>query len=241
MKQTKEPAVAAEAHLGLVHLCANRFRERGIEYEELYSAGCLGLVKAANAFDPQRGVCFSTYAVPVILGEIRRLFREGGSLHIGRRLQELSRRAMAEADRLRQENGAEPTVRQIAAALGVSEAETAEALCAAQPVLSLTTDSGDGETVLDVPEPSPEDRLQEHVALEQVLGQLSEQDRRLITLRYRENLTQCAVAAKLGMTQVQVSRREKKILLYLRTELSGGRAVPASNSLRVPAAELPPR
>ena len=74
-----DPAVRAEEHLGLVHLCANRFRSRGIEYEELYSAGCLGLVKAANAFDPARGVCFSTYAVPVILGEIRRLFREGGS------------------------------------------------------------------------------------------------------------------------------------------------------------------
>ena len=89
MEQSRKPAVAAEAHLGLVHLCANRFRERGIEYEELYSAGCLGLVKAANAFDPERGVCFSTYAVPVILGEIRRLFREGGSIHVGRRLQEL--------------------------------------------------------------------------------------------------------------------------------------------------------
>lgn len=218
--QTKTPAVAAEEHLGLVHLCANRFRERGIAYEELYSAGCLGLVKAANAFDPQRGVCFSTYAVPVILGEIRRLFREGGSMHIGRRLQELARRAAAEAERIRQETFAEPGVRQIAAALGVSEAETAEALCAAQPVLSLTADSEDGETGIDVPEPSPENRLQEHVALEQVLLQLSERDRRLIELRYQENLTQCAAAAKLGMTQVQVSRREKKILLFLRTELS---------------------
>ena len=139
MEQSRKPAVAAEAHLGLVHLCANRFRERGIEYEELYSAGCLGLVKAANAFDAERGVCFSTYAVPVILGEIRRLFREGGSVHVGRRLQELGMRASRTAEQLRQQNGAEPTVRQIADALGISESETAEALCAAQPVASLTS------------------------------------------------------------------------------------------------------
>lgn len=219
MEQSRQPAVAAEAHLGLVHLCAKRFRERGIEYEELYSAGCLGLVKAANAFDPERGVCFSTYAVPVILGEIRRLFREGGSVHIGRRLQELSFRANRIAEELRQKNGTEPTVRQIAQALGVSEAETAEALCAAQPVSSLTAETDDGEIIADIPVPSPETRIQEHLALEQVLTLLDSRDRELIRLRYRENQTQSETAARLGMTQVQVSRREKKILLFLRAEL----------------------
>ena len=111
------PPIDAAQHLGLVHLCANRFRERGIEYDELYSAGCLGLVKAANAFDPGRGVCFSTYAVPVIIGEIRRLFREGGSVHIGRHLQEISRKAARTAEQLRQQTGREPTVRQIAEAI----------------------------------------------------------------------------------------------------------------------------
>ncbi len=219
MEQSRQPAVAAEAHLGLVHLCAKRFRERGIEYEELYSAGCLGLVKAANAFDPERGVCFSTYAVPVILGEIRRLFREGGSVHIGRRLQELSFRANRIAEELRQKNGTEPTVRQIAQALGVSEAETAEALCAALPVSSLTAETDDGEIIADIPVPSPETRIQEHLALEQVLTLLDARDRELIRLRYRENQTQSETAARLGMTQVQVSRREKKILLFLRAEL----------------------
>ena len=219
MEQSRQPAVAAEAHLGLVHLCAKRFRERGIEYEELYSAGCLGLVKAANAFDPERGVCFSTYAVPVILGEIRRLFREGGSVRIGRRLQELSFRANRIAEELRQKNGTEPTVRQIAQALGVSEAETAEALCAAQPVSSLTAETDDGEIIADIPVPSPETRIQEHLALEQVLTLLDARDRELIRLRYRENQTQSETAARLGMTQVQVSRREKKILLFLRAEL----------------------
>ena len=219
MEQSSKSPVAAEAHLGLVRLCANRFRERGIEYEELYSAGCLGLVKAANAFDPERGVCFSTYAVPVILGEIRRLFREGGSIRIGRRLQELSLRANRIAAKLRQQNGAEPTVRQIADALGISEAETAEALCAAQPVSSLTAETDDGEVCTDIPVPSPETQIQEHLALEQVLSLLNDRDRELIRLRYTENMTQTAAAAMLGMTQVQVSRREKKILLFLRGEL----------------------
>ena len=219
MEQSSKPPIAAEAHLGLVRLCANRFRERGIEYEELYSAGCLGLVKAANAFDPERGVCFSTYAVPVILGEIRRLFREGGSIRIGRRLQELSLRANRIAAKLRQQNGAEPTVRQIADALGISEAETAEALCAAQPVSSLTAETDDGEVCTDIPVPSPETQIQEHLALEQVLSLLNDRDRELIRLRYTENMTQTAAAAMLGMTQVQVSRREKKILLFLRGEL----------------------
>lgn len=219
MEQSRKPAVAAEEHLGLVRLCANRFRERGVEYEELYSAGCLGLVKAANAFDPERGVCFSTYAVPVILGEIRRLFREGGSVHVGRRLQELSIRANRTAEHLRQKNGTEPTVRQIADALGISETETAEALCAAQPTASLTAETDDGESSMDIPVPSPENRIQEHLALEQVLALLSADDRALIRLRYDRNLTQRETAEKLGMTQVQVSRREKKILLFLRAEL----------------------
>ena len=219
MEQSSKPPIAAEAHLGLVRLCANRFRERGIEYEELYSAGCLGLVKAANAFDPERGVCFSTYAVPVILGEIRRLFREGGSIRVGRRLQELSLRANRIAAQLRQQNGAEPTVRQIANALGISETETAEALCAAQPVSSLTAETDDGEVCTDIPVPSPETQIQEHLALEQVLSLLNDRDRELIRLRYTENMTQTAAAAMLGMTQVQVSRREKKILLFLRGEL----------------------
>ena len=219
MEQSRKPAVAAEAHLGLVHLCANRFRERGIDYEELYSAGCLGLVKAANAFDPARGVCFSTYAVPVILGEIRRLFREGGSIRVGRRLQELGIRAGRAAEALRQKNGKEPTVRQIAEALCIPETEAAEALCASQPVVSLTADSDDEGRCTDIPVPSPENRIQEHLALEQVMTLLSEQDRALIRLRYTEELTQQAAAERLGMSQVQVSRREKKILLFLRSEL----------------------
>lgn len=217
--QTKSPPVAAEDHLGLAHLCANRFRGRGIEYEELYSAGCYGLVKAANAYDPSRGVCFSTYAVPVIVGEIRRLFRDGGSVHIGRRLKTLSVQAARIGDRLRQEHGREPSVHEIALEMGLTDAETAEALCAASPTVSLTSVTEDGEMQTDIPVPSPETALQEHLALEQALALLAPQDRTLIHLRYAKQMTQSQTAAQLGMTQVQVSRREKKILTFLRTEL----------------------
>ena len=217
--QTKTPPVAAEDHLGLAHLCANRFRDRGIEYEELYSVGCLGLVKAANAYDPSRGVCFSTYAVPVIMGEIRRLFRDGGSVHIGRRLKMRSVQAARIADRLRQEYGREPAVHEIAQEMGLSPAETAEAICAASPTVSLTALTEDGETQSDIPVLSPETALQERLALEQVLALLQSEDRDLILLRYARQLTQSETAARLGMTQVQVSRREKKILTFLRSEL----------------------
>lgn len=217
MNQTAKPK--AEDHLGLVHLCANRFRDRGAEYEELYSAGCMGLVKAVHAFDPERGVCFSTYAVPVIMGEIRRIFRDGGSIHVGRRLRELGIQASRTAETLRQQYGAEPTIRQIAAELGVPENEAAEALCAAQPVVSLTADTDDGEYTADIPVPSPENALQDRLALHQVLETLDRRDKALIRLRYWENLTQSEAAKQLGMTQVQVSRREKKILLFLRSEL----------------------
>ncbi|MBR6419135.1 MAG: sigma-70 family RNA polymerase sigma factor [Oscillospiraceae bacterium] len=213
------PAIDAEAHLGLAHLCANRFRDRGIEYEELYSAACLGLVKAAHAFDPERGVCFSTYAVPVIMGEIRRLFREGRSVHVGRKMQTMAVRAARICEQLRQETGSEPTVGQIAGALGVSEAEAAEILCASMPAVSLTVTTEDGETETEIAVPSHEQQVTERLALHQVLGALPEGDRELLRLRYALCLTQSETGRRLGMTQVQVSRREKKLLLHLREEL----------------------
>ena len=103
----------AEENLGLVHLCANRFRNRGIEYEELYSAGCFGLLKAVKAFDTERGVQFSTYAVPVILGEIRRLFRDGGILHISRSLRERAMQVQKQQDLFEQENGRSPSLSEL--------------------------------------------------------------------------------------------------------------------------------
>jgi len=110
--------VKAEENLGLVHLCANRFRGKGIDYDDLYSAGCLGLLKAVKAFDSDRGVKFSTYAVPVILGEIKRLFRDGGTLKVSRSLKELSLRVQKICQEFMQREGREPAISELSALTG---------------------------------------------------------------------------------------------------------------------------
>ena len=209
----------AEENLGLVHLCANRFRGRGVEYDDLYSAGCIGLMKAVNAFDTERGVRFSTYAVPVILGEIKRLFRDGGTVKVSRSMKELSMRVVRLRDELRMQNGTEPTVQQLAREMGVEENDIVQALCVSIPPVSLTDPEEGGEGQLDIPVPPPDTEIADVLALRQIMQTLSEQDRLLLTMRYYQNKTQSQTAQALGMTQVQVSRREKKLLLAMREEL----------------------
>ncbi len=205
-----------ESNLPLVHKLANRFRGRGIEYDELYSAGCVGLIKACDRFEPERGLCFSTYAVPVILGEIRRLFRDGGSVKMSRGLKELS----IKAARLREQLSAngEPRVSDIAAALGVSREEAAEALCASVPPVSLNSGGNEGEE-LTVPCDSGEERLIDRLALRRCLEELTGTDRDIIIFRYFRGKTQCETARLLGMTQVMVSRRERRIIAEMRAQL----------------------
>lgn len=205
-----------ESNLPLVHKLANRFRGRGVEYEELYSAGCVGLIKACDRFEPERGLCFSTYAVPVILGEIRRLFRDGGSVRISRGLKELSVRAARAREQL-SANG-EPRLSDIAAALGVSPEDAAEALCAAIPPVSLDHGGSEGEE-LTVPCESGEDKLIDRLALRQCLSNLTGTDRDIVVLRYFRGMTQSETARLLGLTQVMVSRRERRILSEMRAQL----------------------
>lgn len=204
------------ANLPLVHSLANRFRGRGIEYEDLFSAGSVGLVKAYDNFDESRGLCFSTYAVPVILGEIKCLFRDGGAVKMSRSLKELSMKAARARDEL-SKNGTEPTINDIAEYLGVSPEDAAEAVAAGMPPVSLTSAEDGGE--YDLPDDSHESSLIDKLALRQCLNGLSEEDRRLIILRYFREMTQSQTAQTLGMTQVQVSRRERKILDELRALL----------------------
>ena len=213
-----ETSATAEENLGLVRLCAGRFKGKGIEYEELYSAGCIGLLKAVKSFDSTRGVRFSTYAVPVILGEIKRLFRDGGMIKVSRGLKERSLQIARARERFERENLREPTVEELAALTGLEPLDIAEAISVMQPTVSLTSGE-DGETELDIPVPPPDDKIINSLALKQVLDKLDERDRALIQLRFFCGLTQQAVADKLGCTQVQVSRREKKLLERLRSEL----------------------
>ncbi len=208
-------------NLGLVHSCAHRFTGRGIEYEDLFQAGCMGLVKAFDAFDTERGVRFSTYAVPVILGEMRRLFRDGGTVKVSRSLKELSLKTTKERENFLLKNGREPTVSELSEILSVSAEEVTEALCAAAPVISLTAGEDEGGGQTDVPVESPEDEITERLSVIKAISDLEEKDRTLIKYRYYENKTQTETAKILGMTQVQVSRREKKILEILRRELTG--------------------
>lgn len=211
-----------EKNLGLVHACAGRFKGRGIEYEELYSAGCLGLVKACDGFDTGRGVCFSTYAVPVILGEIKKLFRDGGTVKVSRSLKELSLKINAERERCLKKNGQEPGITQLAETLQTTPEQIALAIRASLPTLSLTpTDDEDGQKEWDVPVDSPEETLSDRIGLAEVMDKLSPQDRQMIRLRFFGGKTQSETARVLGTTQVQISRRERKILKWMRAQLLG--------------------
>lgn len=210
--------VKAEENLGLVHLCANRFRGRGIDYEELYSAGCLGLLKAVKAFDADRGVKFSTYAVPVILGEIKRLFRDGGTVRVSRSLKELSMKIQRICQEFASKEGREPVISELSVLTGASEADISEALCSAQPTVSLTSSEDEGGQS-DIPVEAHDEQILDILALRQIMDRLSKEDRMLLELRYFKNMTQTAAAKILGMTQVQVSRREKKLLKQMREEL----------------------
>ncbi len=219
---TEEKQRLASENMGLVHLCANRFRGRSIEYEDLCGAGCIGLMKAINAFDASLGYKFSTYAVPVIMGEIKRLFRDGGSIKVSRSLKELSLRLSRLREQFAKASGREPTIAELCELSGAESERVVEALNVSLPPVSLTacaecvSEEG-GE--IDIPVPAPDEKIVTTLALRQAVSELDEKDRRLLYLRYEKNQTQTQTASELGMTQVQVSRREKKLLLHLRGKL----------------------
>lgn len=190
-----------------------------MEYDDLFQAGCVGLIKAVDGFDEERGFSFSTYAVPVILGEIKRIFRDGGTVTVSRSLKEKGRKIAFERERFLLKNDREPTVSELAEALGYDECETAQAIAASMPVLSLTPVQEEGGSEIDIPVSSPEEEISTAIALEQAIFDLDERDKSIIKLRYYSGLTQSVIAERLGMTQVQVSRREKSILKKLRGKL----------------------
>ena len=153
---TKDRSAMVEQNLGLVRSCAHRFRGRGIEYDDLYQAGCMGLVKATAAFDESRGVMFSTYAVPVILGAIRRLFRDGGTVKVSRSIKELGVTAARVREQLSTTLGRDAAISEVAEAMGKEPGEIAQALAATTPPVSLTAGEEEGGGQLDLPVDSPE-------------------------------------------------------------------------------------
>lgn len=208
-----------EENLRLVHAVCKRFTGKGIEYDDLFQAGCLGLVKAADAFDTTRGVCFSTYAFPVIMGEIKRLFRDGGTVKISRTIKELGLKINAEKERLEQKLDREPTVVELAERLGVSAEEITEAICALQPTLSLTIDEEGGMRESDIPSVSTEEAVTDRLTIDAGMANLDETEKKIVQCRYFLSMTQSKTAEILSMTQVQVSRKEKVILGKMRQAL----------------------
>ena len=208
-----------EQNLPLVHSLAHRYTGRGVEYDDLFAAGSLGLVKAYNGFDKSKGFSFSTYAVPVILGEIRRLFRDGGAVKVSRSLKELALSINRERATLQAQLNREPTIGELSGRLNVPPEEIAAASDAALSPVSLTLSSDDSSKIADIPDGTSEERLIDKIALSQALDGLDDKDRELIRLRYFCDMTQAKAAKLLGMTQVSVSRREKALLSSLRQKL----------------------
>ena len=211
-----------EQNLGLVHSCAGRFRGRGIEYDDLYSAGCMGLVKACDAFDPERGVCFSTYAVPMIIGEVRRHLRDNNSLRVSRSIRDTAYHALQIRARLMDESGQEPHISDIAKAMDVKEEDVAFALDAIQDPVSLFEpiyhDDGDAIYVMDQlkDDRTSDDDWLTHVAIERGMDKLSEREQNIIKLRFFQGRTQMEVAEEIGISQAQVSRLEKNALRHMK-------------------------
>lgn len=207
-------------NLGLVHSCCKRFVGRNIEYDDMFQVGCMGLLKASRDFDESLGFKFSTYAVPVILGEIKRLFRDTGSVKVSRSLKELSLKVAAVKQREVQKNGYTPSANELAKIMGVDVQEINEAICVSMPTVSLTYSDDDGTKELDIPSEQGDEELASRLAIGQAIERLDDNDRRIIMLRYFSGLTQTEVANRLNMSQVQVSRREKKLLNDMKSFLS---------------------
>ncbi|MBQ8782937.1 MAG: sigma-70 family RNA polymerase sigma factor [Clostridia bacterium] len=218
VKNSREEKI--ESNIGLVYSIANRFSGKGIDYEDLVQIGCIGLIKAVDNFDESRGFSFSTYAVPLIIGEIRQHFRDDGTVKVSRSIKELGRKIGKLREEFFLKNGKEPTVKEIAEEIGISSEETARAINASMPVFSLTVNEDESQSEFNVPVESYDKDVSDKIALLQVLDTLEENDRLLIKCRYFDELNQTKTAEIIGITQVQVSRREKKLLNLLRSKLA---------------------
>lgn len=213
-------------NVGLVWSIVRRFLGRGHEAEDLYQIGCIGLLKAVDKFDMSFDVRFSTYAVPMITGEIKRFLRDDGMIKVSRSLKETAMKIRSAKDILEKRFGREPTIEEIGAELDIAKEEIVLALESGAEVESLykTIYQGDGNAIylIDKLEQTKDDNeaMINRFALKEVFSQLSEKEQTIIKMRYFQDRTQTEVAKELGISQVQVSRLEKKILLTMREKMS---------------------
>ena len=212
-----------EENTGLVWCIVKRFYNRGAEAEDLFQVGNIGLLKAIDKFDMSYDVKFSTYAVPMISGEIKRFLRDDGMIKVSRSLKELAYKAYLCQERLQEKWGRDPTVSEIAEELGVEREELSQALDASGDIESLHKPiyqkEGQEIRLMDKLQKTEGEEILNHMLLKQLLAYLNKEERRLIYLRYFANQTQTQVGTALGISQVQVSRMEKKILKNLRERI----------------------
>lgn len=229
VKDGDEQALAevVEQNIGLVRSVARRFLNRGYEYDDLFQIGSIGLVKAAKNFDLSFNVKFSTYAVPMIMGEIKRFLRDDGLIKVSRSLKELSAKAMQLKEYEQSKTGREPSIAELADMLSVTPAELAAALESSIHPESLYSSSGDSDgdmkPLIDRIEcpTSFESEVADRLTVKNLLGAFPPRERLIITERYFGHKTQSQIASMLGISQVQVSRIEKRALLEMRKKLSG--------------------
>jgi len=214
-----------QENMGLVYSIMKRFQNRGVEMEDLFQIGCIGLMKAVDKFDNSYDVKFSTYAVPMITGEIKRFLRDDGMIKVSRSMKEMASKAYHVREQLEKNLGREPVLSEVAGVLQISEEELVAAMEAGAEVESLhqTIYKGDCNSISLMDKIEEKEDKQEmllnRMLLEEVLGSLEGKERELIYKRYFQEKTQTIIANEMGMTQVQVSRMEKKILLGLRGKL----------------------
>ncbi len=217
-QEAVERAITENA--GLIWSIVRRYYGRGAEPDDLYQLGCLGFLKALRGFEQGYGTQFSTYAVPKIAGEIRRFLRDDGPVKVSRTLKERAGGIRAAAAGLGAKLGREPTLSELSAETGLAAEDIAAAQTATQAVTSLQTETGDGltlESTLGVP--GPEEELVERFALRDAIATLAEKERKVILLRYYRSMTQDQCAQLLGVSQVQISRIEKRAVARLREML----------------------
>ncbi len=219
-------SVLVERNVGLVWSIVKRFQNRGYEVDDLFQIGSIGLIKAINKFDTSYDVKFSTYAVPMIIGEIKRFIRDDGIIKVSRSLKEISSKARITKEIMSKELGREPTINEIAQRMNISPEELVMAIEAGCTPESLYSTIGDGDNSpillidrIDAADNNSEVDLIDKIAIRQILDTLDTRERQIIILRYFKEKTQVQIAKLLGISQVQVSRIEKKILRDIKSKM----------------------
>jgi len=216
--------ILVQENIGLVWSLVKRFKGREAETEDIFQVGCIGLIKAIKKFDPDFDVRFSTYAVPMIMGEIKRFFRDDGAIKVSRAMKELSQKANAIKEQIEKTSGRTPTIHELAERLNVEPEELVQAIESGYQPESLYKTIGESENPVYLIDrlmmedaDSKETAILERLSLSKALQNLDDRSRQIIFLRYFKEETQQMVAEKMGISQVQVSRLEKKIMDELRS------------------------